>query len=195
MKKKILRGYPFSYYLIGAIFLILIIAVAGLIGISYMVTEDTLRENANTIQVQTEDNLAVVFTTKEEGIRIYDESLNHLMEESFPLFIDEFERSGRDPSNMDLESVKSALGGEMELYVIDTNATIVYSTYAPEIGLDFKTFAPYFAQYLDGIRNSEGVHPDRIVSEKSTAHTKNSLPAYAGPRYILELDSHSKSPP
>ncbi len=58
---------------------------------------------------------------------------------------------------MDLESVNRHLE-EMELYVIDTNATIVYSTYAPEIGLDFKTFAPYFAQYLDGIRNSEGVH-------------------------------------
>ena len=34
MGRKFLRGYPFSYYLIGAIFLILMIAVAGLIGIS-----------------------------------------------------------------------------------------------------------------------------------------------------------------
>lgn len=195
MKQQYRRGYPFSYYLIGAIFLILIIAVAGLIGISCVATEDTLRANARSLELQTENNLVVVFTTKEEGIRIYDESLNRRMEESFPLFLAEYERSGRDPSKMDMEAVKSELGGEMELYVIDKNATIVYSTYAPEIGLDFREFAPYFAEYLDGIRNSEGVHPDRIVNEKSTGALKKFayLPTQDH-RYILELGLTLKEP-
>ncbi len=195
MKKQYLRGYPFSYYLIGAIFLILVIAVAGLIGISYVATEDTLRENARTVELQTENSLCVVFTTKEEGIRIYDESLNHRMEESFPLFLAEYEGSGRAPSKMDLQAVKSALGGEMELYVIDENATIIDSTYAPEIGLDFRKFAPYFVDYLNGIRNSEGVHPDRIVSEKSTGALKKFayLPT-PDHRYILELGLTLKEP-
>jgi PAS domain S-box-containing protein len=195
MKKQYLRGYPFSYYLIGAIFLILIIAIAGLIGISYMVTEGTLYENARTVELQTENNLVTVFTTKEEGIRIYDESLNRQMEESFPPYLAEYERSGRDPSKMDLESVKSELGGEMELYVISENTTIVYSTYAPEIGLNFRSFAPYFADYLDGVRNSEGVHPDRIVSEKSTgALKKYAYMATPDHRYILELGLTLKEP-
>jgi PAS domain S-box len=188
MKQQCHGGYPFSTYLIGAIFLILIIAVAGIICISYMVTEHTMQENALALELQTENNLAVVFSTKEEGIRIYDESLNRRMVESFPCFMEEYERSGRDPSKMDLESVKSALGGEIELYVIDENATIVYSTYAPEVGLDFREFAPYFVEYLDGIRNSEGIFPDRIVSEKSTGALKKfAYMPTPDHRYVLEL--------
>ena len=46
MERPFFRRYPFSYYLIGAIFLILMIAVAGLVGISYHATEQSLRENA-----------------------------------------------------------------------------------------------------------------------------------------------------
>jgi PAS domain S-box-containing protein len=164
------------------------IAVAGLITISYLATEQTLQENARTVELQTEDNLVTVFTTKEEGLRIYDESLNKEMEESFPLFLDEYESSGGDPSAMDLEAVKSALGGEMELYVIDGNATVLSTTYPPDLGLDFSGYAPYFAEYLQKIRLSEGFFPDRVVSEQSSGSFKKfAYMPTPDHRYILEL--------
>jgi PAS domain S-box-containing protein len=188
MKKQFFRRYPFSYYLIGAIFLILMIAVAGLIGISSHATEHSLRENARAVELQTEDNLAAVFRAKEEGFRIFDKSLDYRMEAAFPQFLAEYERTGGDPSKMDLESVKEATGGMMELYVIDSQATVVATTYTPELGLRFGDFAPYFATYLDKIRSSEGFHPDHIVSEKSTGAMKK-FAYFPTPdhRYILEL--------
>ncbi|HNY89823.1 MAG TPA: hypothetical protein PKL35_08585, partial [Methanoregulaceae archaeon] len=110
---KSLRGYPFSYYLIGAIFLILMVAVAGLIGISYLSTFKTLEENADLVKLQSENNIVSHFRSKEEALRYYDESMNQQMEDAFPAFLQEYSRAGGDPAKMDLEAVKQKIGGEM----------------------------------------------------------------------------------
>jgi PAS domain S-box-containing protein len=188
MKQQFFRKYPLSYYLVGVIFLILMGALVGLIGISYLATERTLQENARSGELQAENNLVAVFRSKEEGIRIYEESLNQRMEEAFHPFLAEYQRAGGDPSRMDLGAVKAALGGEMELYVIDENATIIATTYPAELGLRFGDYAPYFVDYLNNIRQTGEFHPDRIVSEKSTGAMKKFayLPT-PDHRYILEL--------
>lgn len=188
MRQQLLRKYPFSYYLIAAIFAILMVAVIGLIGISYLATEQTLRGNARTLELQTEDSLVAVFRSKEEGLRIYDDSLNARMQESFPLFLAEYERAGREPASMNLDAVQQVIGEDMDLYVIDANASIIATTYAPDLGLRFRDYAPYFADYLDRIRASDGMYPDRVVSAKTTGEMKK-YAYYPTPdhRYILEL--------
>ncbi len=188
MRQQLLRNYPFSYYLVAAIFAILMVAVISLIGISYLSTEQTLRENARTLELQTEDSLVAVFKTKEEGLRIFDDSLNVRMEESFPLFLAEYERAGGEPAKMDLEAVKAVIGQDMELYVIDGNATIIATTYGPDLGLHFRDYAPYFADYLDRIRSSDGIHPDRVVAARTTGEMMK-YAYYPTPdhQYILEL--------
>ena len=188
MKKQFLQNYPFSYYLIGAMFLILMIGVAGLIGISYLSTEKTLQGNARIVNLQSENTVVAHFKSQEESIRMYDESLNHQMEHAFPPFLAEYERAGGDPARMDLEAVKRETGGEMELYVIDENATIVATTYPGELGLNFSEFAPYFAEYLDTIRRSSGFFPDRIVSDKSTGKMRKfAYMPTRDHRHILEV--------
>lgn len=188
MITKFLRRYPLSWYLVGAIFLILMIMVAGLIAISYRSTEETLRENARTVVLQTESSLITVFETKNEGIRLFEDSLNHRMEDAFPLFLTEYERVGGDPALMDLAAVKSAIGGEMELYIIDDTATIIATTYQPDLGLRFRDYAPYFADYLSRIRQTSGFYPDRIVSGQMTGEMKKfAYMPTPDHRYILEL--------
>ncbi|MCQ8893526.1 MAG: ATP-binding protein [Methanolinea sp.] len=172
MIDRLFRKYPLSTYLAIAIFCILVFAVAGLVVISYVSMERTLSENARSVQLQTENNLVAVFKAKEEGLRLFEESLNKKMETAFVPFLGEYERAGGDPSRMDLAAVKHGIGDEMELYVIDANATIVATTYPPELGLRFGDYAPYFAEYLNNIRLSDGFFPDRIVSEKSTGALK-----------------------
>jgi PAS domain S-box-containing protein len=188
MNNPFLRNYPFSYYLVIAVFLILMIAIACLIGISYLSTAKTLQANARAVELQTEDNLAAIFRSKEEGLRIYESSLDRRIEQSFPPFLTEYERAGADPYRMDLQAVKETVGSDMELYVIDANATIIATTYPPELGLRFGDYAPYFVEYLDRIRNSEGFFADRIVSEESTgAMKKFAYMPTSDHRYILEL--------
>jgi PAS domain S-box-containing protein len=188
MIDRLFRRYPLSTYLALAIFCILVFAVAGLVAISYVSMERTLSDNARSVQQQTENNLVAVLKTKEEGLRLFEESLNREMEAAFVPFLAEYERAGGDPGRMDLPAVKREIGGDMELYVIDANATIVATTYSPELGLRFGDYAPYFVGYLNGIRLSDGFFPDRIVSEKSTGALKKyayrTTPDHA---YILEL--------
>jgi PAS domain S-box-containing protein len=164
------------------------IAVAGLIGISYLATEQSLRENARTVQLQTEDNLAAVFRAKEDAFFIFDKSLDYRMENAFPFFLAEYERAGGDPSRMDLARVKEEVGGDMELYVIDEKATVIATTYPPDRGLCFGDFAPSFVTYLDTIRASGGFHPDHIVTDETTNAMKK-FAYFPTPdhRYVLEL--------
>jgi PAS domain S-box-containing protein len=195
MKKQSLRRFPLSYYLIGAMFLILMIGVAGLIGISYLATEQTLLDNARLVNLQSENNIVAHFKNQEESIRIYDESLNQQMEHAFPPFLAEYDRAGGDPAQMDLEAVKREIGGEIELYVINENATVIATTYPAELGLNFNEFAPYFAEYLGTIRRSSGFFPDRIVSEKSTGMMRKfAYMPTPDHRYILELGLQNLNP-
>jgi hypothetical protein len=48
------------------------IAVVGLTGISYLATEQTLRDNVHSVEHHTENSLVVAFNTKDEGIRVFD---------------------------------------------------------------------------------------------------------------------------
>jgi len=188
MMLQFLRRYPISWYLAGAIFLILMITVAGIIAISYRSTEETLQQNARAVELQTESSLITVFKTKNEGIRLFDEGLNARMERAFPPFLAEYERVGGEPALMDLEAVRSAIDEEMDLYVIDDTATIIHTTYQPDLGLRFRDYAPYFADYLDRIRQTSGFYPDRIVSGKTTGEMKKfAYMPTPDNRYILEL--------
>ena len=196
MGRVLLRGYPFSYYLIGSIFLILMIAVAGLIVVSYHSTEKTLKQNAELVNIQTENNIVAHFKSQEEALRLFDEGLNQQMERSFPPFHAEYEQAAGDPARMDLEAVKREIGGEMELFVIDENATIVATTYQMEHGLNFSEFAPYPEEYLDTIRLSSGFFPDRILSRQGSSEMRKFayMPA-PDHRYILGIGISNVTPP
>jgi len=76
----------------------------------------------------------------------------------------------------------------MELYIINESGVVEYSTYAPDLGLDFKTSVPYFYEYLTRIRNSSGFYPDRVVQELSTGQLRKFAysPTYDH-NYVLEL--------
>ncbi|MEI7856748.1 MAG: hypothetical protein WCH85_04515 [Methanomicrobiales archaeon] len=95
---------------------------------------------------------------------------------------------------MDNNSIKSALGDEYDIYVINESGVIEYSTYKPDLGLDFKTI-PYFFSYLTTIRNSEGFFPDRIVEEQQVSGQLRKFAYMPTPdhRYVLELGFKSSS--
>jgi len=111
------------------------------------------------------------FKTQEESNRIYDESLTSRWNVHSLRFSQSMTGQGRSCPHGSWGS-KTGIGGEMELYVIDENATIVATTYPVELGLNFSEFRPYFADYLGTIRLSSGFFPDRIVSEKSTGNMR-----------------------
>ena len=89
---------------------------------------------------------------------IMDDQLNRQMMSGFDTLFAEYYHSGENPADMNLTKVKETLGEGYDIYVINTSGVIVYTTYPPEQGEDFRTI-PYFYTYLTNVRLSEGFFP------------------------------------
>ncbi len=205
---------PFSYYLLISIFIMILVLVIGITIVDYLNTETILTENERVLREQTENQLDTAFHTIDTGLKMFDNTLNRQMDQAFMLFIAEYDRVGQDPSQMNLPGVKeeiqrtivnrltshiAASGGDpanstvsksstMDLYIINADGVVEYTTFEPDRGLDFKTTIPYFYEYLTKIRLSEGFFPDRVVQEATTGNLrKYAYMPTPDHRYVLEL--------
>ena len=185
--RDFLKKRSFYQYLLILIFLLVIGIVTGITIIDYISEQSEFEQNSNIIQSLTEEDLKESLQLVDSGFKLYDNTLNRQMRENFKVFLEEYNRSGMDPEKMDLEMVKQELGENIDLYIINESGVIQYSTYKPEIGLDFSTI-PYFFNYLNRIRLSEGFFPDRVVRETATGRLRKfaylPTPDHC---YVLEL--------
>ncbi len=182
------RSRSFSFYLLLFIIILITVTVVGITIGDIVVVNENAREQAALLRNETEQNIMVSVETVDEGLKLFDNSLNRRMEEGFVLFHQAYKDAGGDPSRMNLEELKREMGGEMELYVINESGVVEYTTYQPDLGLDFKVTIPYFYDYLMKIKDSDGFYPDRVVQESATGQLKKYayLPTYDH-RNILEL--------
>ena len=185
--RKFLKTRPFSTYLLITFIVVISGVIIGITAFDFLTEKASFEKTSSLLGVQTEENIVEALQLTDAALKLYDNTLNRQLKNDFILFSDEYNRSGGDPSKMDLEGIKEYLGPDIDLYVINDSGVIQYSTYQPEIGLDFKTI-PYFFAYLSSIRNSSGFFPDRVVRETAT----NRLRKFAymptpDHRYILEL--------
>jgi PAS domain S-box-containing protein len=183
-----MRNRSFSFYLLLFIIILISLITAGItIGDLILVNAD-FQDNAALLRNQTEGNLNISVKAIDNGLKLFDNTLNRRMEASFVLFVAEYNRAGGDPSIMDLEQLKRDLGGEMELYIINDSGVVEYTTYPPDKGLDFRVSIPYFYEYLMKIKDSDGFYPDRVVQEKATGQLKKfAYMPTPDHKYILEL--------
>ena len=104
----------------------------------------TFERNSGLLQVQTEENLVEALQLVDAGFKLYDNTLNRQMKENFKVFLEEYNRSGMDPEKMDLAGIQQEMGDNIDLYIINESGVIQFSTYKPEIGLDFRTCTIFF---------------------------------------------------
>ncbi len=181
------RNPPFSYYLMIALFSVILIVVAGGICINYINMSRDYHEDAERLQNITEKHINTSFRQIDTALKIYDSAYNDQMEEAFVVVMEEYDRSGGDPSRVDLQALKQKIGG-MEIYFINSSGVIVYSTEQKDLGLDFSVIYPDFYEYLKGIWYRPGFYPDRVVMEwYNGTLTKYAYMPTADHRYIIEL--------
>ncbi|MDD1679717.1 MAG: PAS domain S-box protein [Methanomicrobiales archaeon] len=174
-------------YLFTSVLLLVFVVILGITIVDYTNAEQTLQENARLLQTQTENTIQEDLQIVDKGLKLYDNTLNQEMIEAFGLFFQEYNRSGHDPARMNLEAVRTALQGSMDLYIINSSGIIEFTTFAPDQNLDFSTI-PYFYEYLMNIRESQGFFPDRAVIEPATGVTrKYAYMPTPDHQYIFEL--------
>jgi PAS domain S-box-containing protein len=188
------KNRPFSYYLFLSILTLIVILVVGITVGDYYIAEKNFEDNANLLKNETEQNVRENVKTIDNGLKMFDNTLNRQMEEGFVAFHQAYNDSGGDPSRMDLSGLKQQLGGKMDLYIINSSGVVEYTTFPPDQGLDFQTTVPYFYDYLNEIRGSEGVFYDRVVQEISTGNLRKFAysPSYDH-KYVLELGLAAES--
>src|SRR5512137_2210169 len=158
------KGRSFSLYLLFAM-LVLVIIITGLVVVNdYYTIKTIFDKNSQHLKRQTEQDIIITIKLSDESFNLYDSSLNEQMRRGLTGVLEEYEQSFRTPSRMNLTRVKSTLGDEYDIYIINESGVIEFTTYEAELGMDFKT-VPYFFEYLTKIRNSEGFFPDRVVAE------------------------------
>jgi PAS domain S-box-containing protein len=182
------RNRSFSFFLLLVIIgLIALIVTAITIG-DLILVRNNFEEQSALVRNETEGNIITSVQSIDNGLKLFDNTLNRRMEEGFVVFNAAYVEAGGDPSRLDLEALKHELGGDMELYIINESGVVEFTTYQPDLGLDFKTTIPYFYDYLMTIRESQGFYPDRVVQEKATGNLRKFayLPTLDH-RYVLEL--------
>ena len=126
-------------------------------------------------QSQTEENIIATIRLVDASLNLFDNSLIAEMHQGLDQVMQEYYSAGNNPANMDLAALRQNLGDLFDIDIINESGVIIYTMNQPELGVDFKA-VPYFYEYLNRIRNSEGFFTDRIVREE---HGSGALRKYA----------------
>jgi PAS domain S-box-containing protein len=184
----------FSRSLLIAMIILVIILVGLMTAYDYIDLKNMTDNEFSHLQTQTEESITAALRLDNAATSIMDDQLNRQMMSGFDTLFAEYYRSGENPADMNLTKVKETLGEGYDIYVINTSGVIVYTTYPPEQGEDFRTI-PYFYTYLTNVRLSQGFFPDRVVHEMSDTETYRKYAYQPTPdhQYVMELGYTSPS--
>jgi len=155
--------------------------------IDYYSSLNDLTESYNLLKNQTEQNVINLILTLETTYDFFDRTFDDRQKIQLAEFLGEYEKSGRKPENINLEKLKEKFGGKTELYIIDSNGIIRWTTYKTDMGLDFKKF-PDFYNNLMTILTGDSFSGDRIAGEVKTGLArKYAYHPTPDHKYILEV--------
>jgi len=162
--------------------------LSGLFYLSVVDVSNDYRTNYAFLQENTEESIINAVRTVDQGLRIYDTSLDDEMQRAFAIFLEAYDESGCDPAAMDLESLKEILGDRYDLYIIDENYVVSYTTKEMDLGLNFSNSGS-FTGFLDEIREGGSYVGDRVSKGVRDVENVQKYAYHPTPdhRYLLEL--------
>lgn len=146
---------------------LIIIAVIGLaLTVSYLqASEDAVREY-DALRGYTEQNGVASVRLVDRGLGLIDDDLTPGMREGLSAFSRAYDAAGNDPSAIDLSALRGELApafpGEVDLYIIDADGIIRFSTVPDVLGVDFRRY-PAFYSRLTAVREGDAFAADRVV--------------------------------
>jgi two-component system sensor histidine kinase ChiS len=178
---------PLKYTLMGS-FLLLIIPILIAMSVSdYLNAKSDLERAYKMLQQQTESNILNAIKLVDAGYKVLERFLDEDMKDAFVTFRDAYEIAGRDPSKMALDELKIDLGGKMDLYIINADGIVEYTTYKEDLGLDFKQW-PEIYSLLKQVRQKDEFVNGGITTEARTGIIRK-FAYFSSPdhKYVLEL--------
>jgi serine phosphatase RsbU (regulator of sigma subunit) len=152
--------------LILSISLIILIVIGFLLTFTYFQAQNEIIRQNEELEEFGEMNLAESLVLVDQGLKLFDDSLNSEMEEAFSVFLAGYRDAGGNPDDMDLPALKSLISqdmdGEIDLYVINDTGVIIASTVPDVMYLDFKNYPDFYSSITE-IRLGDSFAADRVV--------------------------------
>jgi phosphoserine phosphatase RsbU/P len=175
--------------MVPVIFLIALISVLNFYEKKSDITESR-KETISLIHDEIEElltffDLTLVEIEKEMG-KEGERFAKILAEEVFP--------NSENIETINMDSVRAAVGMNegQDIYIIDTNATIINTTYDPDLGLNFLSISDFFIEHFAKIREAQTFVEDRISIEMTTKKPKKYMyRATQDKKYIIEFGFYS----
>ncbi len=178
---------PLKYTLMGS-FLLLIIPILIAMSVSdYLNAKSDLERAYKMLQQQTESNILNAIKLVDAGHKVLERFLDEDMKDAFITFRDAYQIAGKDPSKMDLDDLKIVLGGKMDLYIINQNGIVEYTTYKKDLRFDFKEWPALFSHLMKARQTDEFVNGGITTEARTGIIRKFAYMSSPDHKYVLEL--------
>ncbi len=165
------RYFPLKYAMMAAFLGLILPILVAMSYVNYTQSRNDMEKAYHLLEQQTDNGILKAIGLVDGGHKILENFLGETMEKGFQRVLQAYEQAGRAPANMDLEALKKELGGKMDVYVIDDTATVRYTTYAPDLNLNFKKWPDYF-KFINELRNGDGFFAEGLKTEARTGNLR-----------------------
>ncbi|MDQ6993002.1 MAG: response regulator [Mariprofundus sp.] len=114
-----------------------LIAVVALSIFNYLELKHKNLEKFTSIQAQSEQQIIDTLKLMDSSYRMLETRLTLEMQTHFPLLLAAYASAGNNPAKMDLSTLKKQMGEQLNIYIIDADAVVRWSTDDSGIGFDF----------------------------------------------------------
>lgn len=177
------------FVVIISIFFIFIVVISC---ITYFYTINQVLDDFNNTRFQAEKTFVSSAILTEYGIESFDAQYDFLLHDRLLSFLQAYQEKRDNPASIDLETLKKKVStgapGEIELYLINKEGVIDYTTYKKDYKLDFSQF-PDFSSSLTNIRLGNEFRSDPWIRDFDDAQVywKYGYLPTDDHAYILEL--------
>lgn len=181
MKKKI----PLKYKLVVSLIILAILFTFGFSYFNYNNIRKLLSEEYEVQLDLIEQGVLASVQNADTAIRIIESQLNANMEKYTEIMLEKY-RENPQIHTWDLDAMKEEFGG-YDIFIINEDLIVAYTTYREDLGLDFKKF-PRFAEILRKRLEGDRFFSDRLdVSIVANETRKFSYMPTPDNHYLLEL--------
>ncbi|MEM7347094.1 MAG: SpoIIE family protein phosphatase [Chloroflexota bacterium] len=182
---------PFKYGILIGILILIIPTLITFSILNYISTRQALLESHALSQMQTEANIINSLRFTDNGYKMFERALEQNIQQAFIPFDEAYEAAGQDPSQLDLlaiqADVEESLGLKADIYLINPEGIVEYTTFAKDEGLDLSQFTNFFSN-ITRIRENGEFAADRFTTETQTGQLrKYAYQATSDRRYLMEI--------
>lgn len=180
------KSFKRNLLIILSFFSLLIILILSFIDMNRM-NKQLKHEYVEKIELA-ELNIMTVLVNLDNNYYLRDQQLGDKMKEYSNILLEKYEKNNNF-QEWDFDELKKQFG--MDVYIINKENQVIYSSYKKDIGLDFETCSGSFANLLDERRKKGEFIHDSIDLQQDAGELKkySYMPTKDG-KYIIEL-SHT----